>query len=118
MTAPSGATMTDKIAIFTDETFAGDIKAGPEPVLVDFWAPWCGPCRAVAPVLEALADEYAGKIRIAKLNVDENPRTAVSFRVQSIPTLLLFKNGQVVEQLIGSHPRESIKSVLDRHLAA
>ena len=110
--------MSDKITELTDETFAGGVKAGPEPVLVDFWAPWCGPCRVVAPVLEALADEYSGKLRIAKVNVDENPRTAMSFHVQSIPTLLLFKNGQVVEQMIGAHPRESIKSVLDRHVAA
>ena len=109
--------MSEKINSLTDETFTGSIKAGAEPVLVDFWAPWCGPCRMVAPALESLAEEYAGKVRIAKLNVDENPKTAAAFRVQSIPMLLLFKNGEVVDQMIGAQPKDTIKALLDRHLA-
>src|SRR5438093_6841995 len=117
MSAFTGVEMSEKIIALTDETFSGSVNGSPEPVLVDFWAPWCGPCRTVAPVLEALAEEYAGRVRIAKVNVDENPRTAVSFRVQSIPMLLLFKDGKVVEQMVGAQPRESIKSLLDKHVA-
>jgi thioredoxin 1 len=108
--------MSDKIVTLTDETFSADIKGSKEPVLVDFWAPWCGPCRMVAPVLDALADEYVGKVRIAKLNVDDNPRTTMTFGVQSIPMLMLFKNGEIVGQLIGAQPRESIKELFDRNL--
>lgn len=111
-------TMTDNMVELTDETFAKDIASCEQPILVDFWAPWCPPCRMVAPVLEALAADYAGKVKIAKLNVDDNPRTAGAFGVASIPTMILFKGGEVVDMIVGAQPRASIEGVLKKHLAA
>jgi thioredoxin 1 len=100
----------------TDETFDSEILQFELPSLVDFWAAWCGPCRAIAPVVEELADEYDGKLRIAKLNVDENPRTPGKYGIRAIPTLMLFKNGQVSDQITGavskSRIEEAIKKVL------
>jgi thioredoxin 1 len=90
------------------------LAAQDKPVLIDFWAPWCGPCRAVAPVLEALAGERAGKVKIAKLNVDENPQAASRFAVQAIPTMILFRGPLVVEQIRGAVPKQTIESVLNR----
>ena len=109
--------MSENIPALTDETFANTVATSAEPLLVDFWAPWCGPCRMVAPVLESLAQEYAGRVRIAKVNVDDNPRTAASFRVSSIPTLILFKGGQVVDSIMGAQPKASIQSVIEKHLS-
>jgi thioredoxin 1 len=109
--------MSDKITVLSDDTFDNQISSSTQPVLVDFWAPWCGPCRMVAPVLEALAEEYAGKVRIAKLNVDDNPRAAAAYRVSSIPTLILFKGGEAVDVVIGAQPRAALQSLLDKHLA-
>jgi thioredoxin 1 len=109
--------MSESIVNLTDETFAGSVSASQEPVLVDFWAPWCGPCRMVGPVLEALASEYQGRVRIAKVNVDDNPKVASSYRVSSIPTLILFKGGQAVDLMIGAQPKASIQSLIDKHLA-
>lgn len=96
----------------TDKTFRDEILSFSGPVLMDCWAPWCGPCRMVAPVLNQLAADYAGRIKIAKLNVDENPITASQYAIQSIPTMLLFKNGQQVNKLVGALPKEEI----ERHL--
>ena len=96
----------------TDQTFNKEVLSHAGPVLVDCWAPWCGPCKIVAPVLEQLASEYAGRIKIAQLNVDENPATASQYRIQSIPTMLLFKNGNQVERLVGALPKQEIA----RHL--
>ncbi|MCD6298449.1 MAG: thioredoxin TrxC [Deltaproteobacteria bacterium] len=96
----------------TDQTFSQEVLSFPGPVLVDCWAPWCGPCRMVAPVLEQLASEYAGRLKIAKLNVDENPATASQYGIQSIPTMLLFKNGNQVNSLVGALPKPEI----ERHL--
>jgi thioredoxin 2 len=98
----------------SDQTFQREVISYPCPVLVDCWAPWCGPCRMVAPVLDQLAADYSGRIRIAKLNVDKNPVTASKYGVQSIPTMLIFKNGNQVNRLVGALPREEI----ERHLAA
>jgi len=98
----------------TDQTFNQEVVADPGPVLVDCWAPWCGPCKMVAPVLDQLASEYAGQIKIAKLNVDENPTTASQYGIQSIPTMLLFKNGNQVEKLVGALPKQEI----EQHLKA
>jgi thioredoxin 2 len=98
----------------TDATFSAQVEQSPVPVLLDLWAPWCGPCRMVAPVLEELAKEMAGRVRVAKLNVDENPATATRFQVRSIPTLLLLKKGQEVERLVGAHPKDEIKRRLQR----
>ncbi|MBB6100146.1 thioredoxin 1 [Deinobacterium chartae] len=100
----------------TDQTFASEIQKG--LTLVDFWAPWCGPCRMIAPVLEELAEEYQGKVRITKLNVDENPETAMKFRVMSIPTLILFRDGQPIDTIVGAHPKRSFVAKFDQHLAA
>ena len=98
-----------------DATFAQELEAG-VPVLVDFWAAWCGPCRIIAPVLEDLARELAGKLKVVKLNVDENPVVAGRFRVQSIPTLILFKDGKPVDTLIGAMPKGAMLQRLQPHL--
>ncbi len=92
----------------TDSEFQKDVLDSKVPVLVDFWAEWCGPCKMVAPVLEELAKEYDGKLKIAKVDVDQNQQVAGSFNIRSIPTLLFFKNGQVVKQLIGAHPKTKL----------
>ena len=102
----------------TDANFAETVAASPLPVLLDLWAPWCGPCRMVAPILEQLAREWAGRIRIGKLNVDENPRTAARFGVQSIPTLLILRQGQEIERMVGALPKEAIAQRLDTLLRA
>ena len=93
----------------TDTTFTQEVLSFPGPVLVDCWAAWCGPCRAVAPILDELASKYAGKIRIAKLNVDENTVTAAHYEIRNIPTMLLFKDGKLVNSLLGALPKETIE---------
>lgn len=97
----------------TDATFGDMVLKSDIPVLVDFWAPWCGPCRAVAPVLDELSQEYAGKVKICKMNVDENTVVPSQYGVRSIPTLVLIKNGQIAEQIIGAVPKDTLKRVLD-----
>jgi thioredoxin 2 len=99
----------------TDSSFAGEIDAA-VPVLVDFWAEWCGPCRAIAPALEEMSQELAGKLKIVKLNVDENPATSEQFRVQSIPMLMVFKNGQAVDTFVGAMPKGAMLERLRPHL--
>jgi len=110
--------MTDQIVTLTDSNFDAEVKKPDSPILVDFWAEWCGPCRMVAPVLEKLATEYQGKARIGKVNVDEQSSLAARYGIQSIPTMLLFKNGKVVEQYVGAAPREVLARLLDKHAAA
>ena len=96
------------IETLTDTTFDEEIAAAGEPVLVDFWAEWCGPCKMIAPVLEEIAGEHAGKLRIAKLNVDDNPSAARRFDVMSIPTLILFKDGQPAKRIVGAKPKGAL----------
>jgi thioredoxin len=103
--------------VANDAAFAREIAA-PVPVLVDFWAPWCGPCRVVAPVLEELANELAGRLKIVKLNVDENPATAGGFRIEGIPTLILFRDGQPVERIVGALPKQALLARIQPHLGA
>jgi thioredoxin 1 len=101
----------------TDASFDQEIR-GETPVLVDFWAEWCGPCRMVAPVLEQIAAEQSGKLRIVKLNVDENPRTQMQFGVTGIPTMILFKDGEAIERIVGFMPKPQLMNRLQPHLAA
>ncbi len=97
----------------TDSNFEQEVLKADKPVLVDFWAPWCGPCRMVAPVVEELADEYAGKVDFVKLNTDDNPDTAVKYGIRSIPTLLVFKEGEVAGQIVGFRPKKDLAERLD-----
>jgi thioredoxin 1 len=101
---------------FSDDTFDQDVLQSEVPVLVDFWATWCGPCRVMAPVIDDVATEYAGKAKVGKLDVDQNPGAASRYQVRGIPTLLLFKNGQVVEQVVGAVGRDKVSAMLSGHL--
>jgi thioredoxin 1 len=107
-----------KPQVVTDQSFEQDVLKADGPVLVDFWATWCGPCRMVAPVLEDVASEQGDKIRIAKLDVDANPITAGRFGVRAIPTMILFKNGREAERIVGYHPKPQLMQKLTPHLAA
>jgi thioredoxin 1 len=98
---------------FTDENFQREVLESNEPVLVDFWAAWCGPCRVLGPVVEELAAEYQGKVKIGKLNVDENPASAQQFGIRSIPTILFFENGKVVDQSVGAVPKGALAERLN-----
>jgi thioredoxin 1 len=85
-------------------------------VVADFWAPWCGPCRALSPTIDRIADQYAGKVKVGKLNVDENPNTAIKFQIRGIPAVLLFKDGQIVESVVGLAPKDEFKKAIDKHI--
>jgi thioredoxin 2 len=100
----------------TDASFAQDVERSPLPVLVDAWAPWCGPCHMIAPVIDQLATELAGRVRVVKLNVDDNPRTAARFDLRSIPTLLVLRDGREVDRLVGVQPKQEIARRLERVL--
>jgi thioredoxin 1 len=104
--------MSAKITNLTTDTFKATVSSSATPVLVDFWAPWCGPCKAIAPVLDEIAGELDGKLTIAKVNVDENEAIGAEFGVRAIPTMLLFKGGQVVEQIVGMMPKAALKEKL------
>ncbi len=103
---------------FDGDNFDGDVLGSDQPVLVDFWAAWCGPCRAVGPVVEELAGEYAGRAKIGKLNVDDHPEIAGRFGVQGIPTLILFRDGKPVDQVVGAVPKKVLSDLIERHAPA
>ena len=102
---------------FTDTAFDQDVLKSDTPVLVDFWAPWCGPCKAMGPTIDALATEYAGKVKVGKLNTDDNPGTAMRYGIRGIPALLLFKGGKVAEQIVGFVPKDTIDKSIIKVLA-
>jgi thioredoxin 1 len=101
---------------FTDATFEQDVLSSEVPVLVDFWAEWCGPCRMMSPTVDAVATDYAGKVKVGKLNVDDNGGTAMRYNIRGIPTLLLFKGGKIVEQRVGAVGKSEVQKMLDAHL--
>ena len=100
----------------SDTSFDGDILKSETPVLVDFWAPWCGPCRSVSPIVDDLATQYQGKLKVAKINVDESSVVAMKYQVTSIPTFILFKNGQVADRVLGAMPRSEFVKFIDKNL--
>ncbi|OGS08056.1 MAG: thioredoxin [Elusimicrobia bacterium RIFOXYA12_FULL_51_18] len=104
--------MSNEIQL-TDATFDQEVIKSVLPVLVDFWAPWCGPCKMIAPVIEELAKEYEGKVKVCKLNTDEGPESASAYKISAIPTVLLFKGGKLVQELVGLQPKEELKRRLD-----
>jgi thioredoxin 1 len=106
----------DNVQTFTDSNFDESVLRSGAPVLVDFWAEWCGPCKRIAPTIDALAADYAGKVTIGKMNVDENPKVPEKYQVRGIPTLLLFKGGQVVESVVGLAHKDDLKKVIDKHV--
>jgi thioredoxin 1 len=100
----------------TDTSFEQEVLKAEVPVLVDFWAPWCGPCKAVAPVVEDLSKEYEGRLKVVKLNTDENPKTAQAYTIRGIPSLYLFKSGQVVETIVGAVPKPTLATAINKHI--
>jgi thioredoxin 1 len=102
--------------VFTDSNFESDVLGESLPVLVDFWAPWCGPCQQMGPIVEAISTEFTGKAVVGKLNVDENQATAGKYNVMSIPTFLVFRNGEVVDQMVGGTTGEKLKELVEKHI--
>ena len=107
---------SEKIQTLTDANFEQTVNQSSTPILVDFWAEWCGPCRRLAPTVDELATDYHGRVVVAKMNVDENPATPMRFSIRGIPTLLLFKGGQIVEQIVGLADKDSLKRLIDKHV--
>jgi thioredoxin 1 len=107
---------SDKIQIFTDGNFDQTVVGSDKLVLVDFWAEWCGPCRRLAPTVDVLASDYDGKMTVGKLNVDENPNTAGRFSIRGIPTILMFKRGEIVESVVGLADKDHLKQLIDKHV--
>ena len=109
--------MAENVIEFNDQNFDSDVLKAGTPVLVDFWAVWCGPCKAIAPIVEEIANDYNGKVKVGKMDVDRNNQVAMRYGIRSIPTLLVFNNGDVVDQVIGNVGKESIESMLDKALS-
>ena len=108
--------MSGKVSEVGDQNFEAEVLNSPVPVLVDFWAAWCAPCRMLAPVVETIAENYEGKARVVKVNVDENNLTSAKYNIKGIPTLLLFKNGEIKEQIVGNTTKGTISKMIDNHL--
>ncbi|WP_127478441.1 thioredoxin TrxA [Sulfurivermis fontis] len=108
--------MSDKIVYVTDDTFEREIIKAEGPVLVDYWADWCGPCKMIAPILDEIAEEYSGRLKVAKLNIDENPNTPPKFGIRGIPTLMLFKNGNVEATKVGAVSKSQLTAFIDSNL--
>ncbi len=108
--------MSEHIHYVTDDTFAAEVLQSTQPVLLDFWAEWCGPCKMIAPILDDIASQYAGRLKVAKLNIDDNPGTPASFAVRGIPTLMLFKNGSVEATKVGALSKSQLTAFIDSHL--
>ena len=108
--------MSDKITHLTTDTFKTAVASATTPLLVDFWAPWCGPCKAIAPILDELAAEYDGRLAIAKVNIDDNEGIAAEYGIRAIPTMLLFKGGQVADQIVGMMPKVALKAKISAQL--
>jgi thioredoxin 1 len=109
--------MAENVMDFTDENFEGEVLKADQPVLVDFWAPWCGPCKMLTPIIEELAADYDGRVRVGKVNTDENPQTASGHSISAIPTVMLFKDGEVVDRFVGVTPKDKFAASLDSHLS-
>lgn len=105
--------MAGSVVELTDGNFQQEVLSSSQPVLVDFWAPWCGPCRSIAPIIEQLATEYAGGVKVGKVNIDDNPMAASNYGVASIPTLMIFKGGEVVDRFVGVQPKNRLQAALD-----
>jgi len=110
--------MADEMGLVhvNDKSFASEVLNSDVPVLVDFWATWCGPCRSISPIVEELAKEFSGRVKVTKLNVDESPATPTQYGVRGIPTLILFKGGKILDQLVGAHPKARLKALIEKAL--
>jgi len=108
--------MAENVIQVTDETFETEVLKAEGPVLVDFWAPWCGPCRMVGPIVEELANDNTGKVKVCKCNTDETLKAAQKYLIRSIPTLMVFKNGEIAEQVIGARSKEDLQELLNKHI--